>query len=133
MAKRVCRVLIVEDQEEVRDLLGDALSSEGFRFSLVSNAVEMREVLAAWNVDLAVIDVVLPGGMSGLALAKEVDARGISVILVTGSHDHFQNVEESGHPFLLKPFKIGALLSMATDLLRESKARCRTKDRIYGA
>jgi fructose-specific phosphotransferase system IIC component len=34
---------------------------------------------------------------------------------------------------LLKPFKIGALLSMTTDLLRKSKARCRTKDRIYGA
>jgi DNA-binding NtrC family response regulator len=93
----------------------------------------MREVLAAWKVDLVLIDVVLPGGMRGLALAKEVDAQGISAILVTGSHDHFQNIEESGHTFLLKPFKIGALLSMATDVLRESKARCRTKDRIYGA
>jgi two-component system, OmpR family, response regulator len=133
MAKRVCRVLIVEDQAEVRDLLGDAFSSEGFRFSLASSAIEMREVLAAWDVDLAVIDIVLPGGMSGLVLAKEVDARGIAVILVTGSHDHSQNIEESGHPFLLGPFKIGALLSMTTDLLRESKARCRTKDRIYGA
>jgi DNA-binding response OmpR family regulator len=98
----------------------------------VTNGGEMRKALAAGDVDVAVIDVVLPGPEDGLALAKEVAAQRVGVILVTGSHDHFETVEKSGHRYLFKPFRIDSLLSLADELLRESKVRCRIKNRQYG-
>jgi two-component system, OmpR family, response regulator len=132
VADKICRVLIVEDRPEIQELLSEVFADQGFRFAVVTNGAEMREALATGEVDVAVIDVVLPGAEDGLALAKEVAAQRVGVILVTGSHDHFEIVEKSGHRYLLKPFRIHALLGLADELLRESKVRCRVKNRLYG-
>jgi len=40
---RICKVLIVENDDDVRDLLGDIFNDEGFRFSMVKAGAEMRE------------------------------------------------------------------------------------------
>jgi len=132
VAEKICRVLIVEDRPEIQDLLVEVFAHEGFRFAVVGNAEEMRQALAKGDVDVAVIDVVLPGAKDGIALAKEVADQGVGVILVTGSHDHFDAVENSGHRYLFKPFRIKSLLGLADELLRESKSRCRVKNRRYG-
>ena len=132
MADKICRVLIVEDRPEIQELLSEVFADQGFRFAVVTNGAEMREALATGEVDVAVIDVVLPGGQDGVALANEAAAQGVGVILVTGSHDHFEVVEKSGHRYLFKPFRIHSLLSLADELLRESKVRCRVKNRFYG-
>ena len=132
VAEKICRVLIVEDRPEIQELLSEIFADQGFRFVVVTNGGEMRKALATGDVDVAVIDVVLPSRDDGLALAKEVAAQGVGVILVTGSHDHFETVEKSGHRYLFKPFRIDALLSLADELLRESKIRCRIKNRRYG-
>jgi two-component system OmpR family response regulator len=132
MAEKICRVLIVEDRPEIQELLSEVFADQGYRFAVVRNGAEMRQALATSAVDVAVIDVVLPGAEDGIALAKEVVAQGVGVILVTGSHDHFEMVEKSGHRYLLKPFRIHSLLTLADELLRESKIRCRIKNRRYG-
>jgi DNA-binding response OmpR family regulator len=132
MAEKICRVLIVEDRPEIQELLSEVFADQGYRFAVVRNGAEMRQALATSAVDVAVIDVVLPGAEDGIALAKEAVAQGVGVILVTGSHDHFDMVEKSGHRYLLKPFRIHSLLTLADELLRESKIRCRIKNRRYG-
>jgi len=132
LAEKICRILIVEDRPEIQDLLAEVFADQGFRFAVVANAAAMRQALATEDVDVAVIDVVLPGAKDGVALAKEVADQGVGVILVTGSHDHFEAVEKSGHRYLFKPFRIESLLSLADELLRESKVRCRVKNRQYG-
>jgi two-component system, OmpR family, response regulator len=128
---RVCRVLIVENDRDIQDLLEDVFSHEGFRFAIVSNGKAMREAIAASEIDVAVIDVLLPGE-DGMALAKEVAADDIPVILVTGSHDHFESVEKSGHRYLFKPFRISSLLTLADELLQQSKVNCQARHRRYG-
>lgn len=128
---RVCRVLVVENNRDIQELLEDVFLDEGFRFAVVSGGREMREAIAAGDIDVAVIDVLLPGE-DGMALAKEVAAQGIAVILVTGSHDHFETVEKSGHRYLFKPFRISSLLTLAGELLQQSKANCQVKHRQYG-
>jgi DNA-binding response OmpR family regulator len=132
VVEKICRVLIVEDRPEIQELLSEVFADQGYRFAVVANGGEMRKALATSDVDVAVIDVVLPGAEDGLALAKEVAAQGIGVIVVTGSHEHFEIVEKSGHRYLFKPFRIHSLLGLADELLRESKVRCRIKNRRYG-
>jgi two-component system OmpR family response regulator len=132
VTEKICRVLIVEDRPEIQELLSEVFADQGYRFSVVTNGAQMRQALATSEVDVAVIDVVLPGAEDGIALAKEAAAEGVGVILVTGSHDHFETVEKSGHRYLFKPFRIHSLLSLADELLRESKVRCQIKNRVYG-
>src|SRR5258708_7854080 len=102
VAEKICRVLIVEDRPEIQELLSEVFADQGYRFGAVTNGGEMRKALVAGDVDVAVIDVVLPGPEDGLALAKEVAAQGVGVILVTGRHDHFETGGQSGHRYLFK-------------------------------
>jgi len=58
---RICKVLIVENDDDVRDLLGDIFHDEGFRFSMVKSGAEMRAALGEDDYDVAIIDVTQPG------------------------------------------------------------------------
>jgi two-component system OmpR family response regulator len=128
----ICKVLVVEDNAEIRDLLGDLFGYEGYRFACVATAEAFRDELAKGDVDIAIIDFVLPGPDDGLALAKNAADQKCGVILVTGHHDHFSAVEKGGHRYLYKPFAIKALLELVDDTLRETHRKCEVKGRRYG-
>lgn len=129
---KVCKVLVVEDNAEIRELLGNLFGYEGYRFECVATAEACREELAKGDVDVAVIDVVIPGPDDGLSLAKEAADLGCGVILVTGHHDHFTSVENGGHRYLYKPFAIKSLLELVDQTLHETRRRCKVKGRRYG-
>ena len=131
---RICKVLVVEDNRDIQDLLETVFADEGYHFTCVSDGAGMRRVLAMDEaVDIVIIDVVLPGGEDGLALASVAHAHGCGVILVTGSHDQFARIEESGHCYALKPFSLRSLLALVDEVLKETQARCVVKERQYGA
>ena len=130
---RTCRVLIVEDNEGIQELLGDLFSYEGFRFKVVTDGAGMRRAMDEGDVDVIVLDVVLPGGEDGFALADQASARGLPVILVTGSHEHFHRLEKCGHPYLMKPFYVGSLLKHVQRALRRKRAKCRVKDQDFSS
>jgi two-component system, OmpR family, response regulator len=130
---RICKVLIVEDDGDVRAVINEMLAFEGYEFLMAADAASMRRLLADDDVDVVIVDVVLPGGESGLALAQELTDQGYGVILVTGHHQHFDRVEQSGHRYLLKPFRMNSLLELVDQVLRETQARCQTRSRRSGA
>jgi DNA-binding response OmpR family regulator len=57
---RICKVLIVENNDDVRDLLGDIFHDEGFRFAMVETGAEMHDALDEDDYDIVVIDVSQP-------------------------------------------------------------------------
>jgi two-component system OmpR family response regulator len=129
---KICRVLVVEDNAEIRELLGNVFGYEGYRFTCVATADAFRAELAGGDVDVAIIDFVIPGPDDGLALAKTAADQGCGVILVTGHHDHFTAIENGGHRHLYKPFAIKSLLELVDEALRETRRKCEVKDRRYG-
>ena len=129
---KTCKVLIVEDDDEVRRLFGELLAGEGYDCVLASNGKEMRAALQAGDVEVVIIDVGLPGGEDGLCLAREASGRGHGVILVTGHDKHFDAVRKSGHRYLFKPFRLPSLLALVDEALRAVNARCVVNTRGYG-
>jgi DNA-binding NtrC family response regulator len=121
---RICKVLIVEDDEHVRHLLAEAFAADGFEFSLAGSAAQMRAALAAEPFDIVVIDLLLPGGDDGFALADEARALGCAVILTTGDHRRETAIRSSGHRYLLKPFPMRQLTELALQILDEAEATC---------
>ena len=76
-------VLVVDDDREIRDLLGRFLTKHGYRVTGAQDGKEMRRVLADWNIDLVVLDLMLPGE-DGLSLCRDLRARSqIPVIMLT--------------------------------------------------
>src|ERR1700747_1226006 len=67
---RICKVLIVENDDDVRDLLGDIFHDEGFRFAMVKTGAEMHDALDEDDYDIVVIDVTQAGHEDGFALAE---------------------------------------------------------------
>src|SRR5262245_11777169 len=103
---RICNILVVEDDEAVRNLLGDVLEYAGYEFTLASNGAEMRAALDSQIFDVAIIDVLLRGGDDGLALAELASEKGCAVILTTGDPDRRSRIEVSGRRHIMKPFRM---------------------------
>lgn len=130
---RICKVLIVENDDDVRDLLGDIFHDEGFRFAMVKTGAEMQVELDEDDYDIVVIDVTQPGHEDGFALAEMARDRGCGPILVTGDHRHLERLQTSGQHYLLKPFRVQHLVEIVEKILVETAAKCVRRKRGDGS
>ena len=127
MAK-ICKVLIVEDNDGVRQMLEDVFVGDGYDYVLAQNGIEMREAVAAHDdIDMLIIDVSLPGGTDGFVLAREMADAGHAVLMVTGDHRHAERIEKEGHHYLLKPFRIDSLLALVAQVLQATRNTCQRR------
>jgi two-component system cell cycle sensor histidine kinase/response regulator CckA len=120
-------ILVVEDEEMLREFVGQALSAVGYR---VLTAVNGREALKVWSehrdeIDLLLTDVVMPDSMSGRQLAHTlvVDKPDLKVIFTSGYSAELLGEDfeqEKAYGFLAKPYLPERLAStVATYLQRE--------------
>jgi CheY-like chemotaxis protein len=105
-------ILVVEDNPEVRRLALERLEALGYH---VLEAEDARSALAVLEggaaVDLVFADIMMPGGVSGLELAREVARRWPSkpVLLTSGFAGPGGKSESLGYPLLRKPYSQGEL------------------------
>ena len=111
-------ILVVDDRIEVAQLSSDMLQDLGYRVRMAGNA---REALAliedergAWTPDLLFSDLIMPGGMNGFGLAREMRRRipGIRVLLTTGfagSADGRNSDQGTEFEVLKKPYRLADL------------------------
>jgi len=118
------RVLIVEDDTLVAELAAGMLGELGFESTITHSATEALEQLAAGEKPkLIFTDVVMPGGISGIELARKVRQRfpELPILLTTGYSE--QVAGSHGFPVLQKPYEMDALASaLGTVLKREIPA-----------
>lgn len=116
-------ILLVEDEEGVRELTALVLRRSGFR---VLTAPDGPQSLGIWerekrNVELLVTDVVMPGGLDGFDLAEKLrqEKPELKVLYLSGYNRQFARLnptdERSG--FLAKPFSIDELKNLARSLI----------------
>jgi len=121
---RICNILVVEDDDSVRGLLGDVLEHAGYEFLLARDGTEMRAALEADVFDVAIIDISLRGGEDGFTLGGVASDKGCSVILTTGDPDRRVRLEASGRRYLMKPFRMKELTDLVDEILRDDAALC---------
>ncbi|HEY2530640.1 MAG TPA: PAS domain S-box protein [Xanthobacteraceae bacterium] len=103
-------ILVVEDNQDVREVAVSLLQQLGYRTIAAESANAALDVLEAGQpVDLVFTDVVLPGQIDGLALAQNISRRRsrIPVVLTTGYSKAFETDPE--FPVLRKPYQISTL------------------------
>ena len=114
-------VLVVEDNPDVAEVTVGILEQIGYKVHAVHNADAALAAIDREQFDLIVSDIVMPGTMDGLMLARAIRERRpiIPVLLVTGySHVGSDAVE---FPILRKPFDLTELSRLATRLVAEAK------------
>jgi len=115
-------ILIVDDDLEIRKLLGRYLTEQGYRVSIASDQRTMKEALQTNEVSLIVLDVLLPDG-SGLDICRDLRREGseIPVILLTALKedvDRIIGLEIGADDYLGKPFNPRELLARIRAVLR---------------
>jgi signal transduction histidine kinase len=105
-------VLVVEDEPSVAAIVMEMLGQLGHRGTCVSTVAAAMAVLSRPGTDLILTDVLLPGGQSGLDLAREVQQRRLDlpVILTSGYGGAMTHrISAMNLPFLHKPYQLAAL------------------------
>ena len=117
-------ILIVEDDQETRNLLVRYLHEHAFAVGAVSNGREMDRYLSQNRVELIVLDLMLPGE-DGLSLCRRIRAdRSTPIIFLTAKGDEDSEVrvfEYGASDYLTKPFRPRALSARLHSLLGRTR------------
>ena len=118
-------VLIVDDERDILDPLAAYLGRNGFRVSKASNAAAAREILAAHAIDIALVDIMMPGE-DGLSLTGFLRATsGTPVILLTAKAeetDRIVGLELGADDYVTKPFSPRELIARIKAVLRRASS-----------
>ncbi|NJO67592.1 MAG: response regulator [Rhodospirillales bacterium] len=114
-------ILIVDDDQDIRDLLGRFLTKHGYRVSQAMNGREMQKALDDRAIDLIVLDVMMPGD-DGLALCRRLRAgSSIPIIMLTAMGEEIDRIvglEMGADDYMAKPFNPRELLARIKAVLR---------------
>lgn len=121
---RRCRVLVIEDNEAVSDLLDDVIALEGYEVELVRPPLDDTNEIDFTGYDVAIIDLWLPHGHDAFALAQKATAAGTAVILVSGNQALYERASATGYAFLRKPFRIASLVQLIHQMLERTGVDC---------
>lgn len=121
------RILVVEDDEVLREGLDAGLSLEGHTVDLVETCSDAREAVAGFSYDALVVDIGLPDG-SGLDLVRDWRRSGvITPILIltarTMAEDRIEGLDRGADDYLGKPFDLGELAARLRALVRRANGR----------
>ena len=120
------KILIIEDESAIREMLGYALMKDGYSFLEAADVEEARPILQHDKPDLILMDWMLPG-MSGVDYARRVrntpETRDIPIIMLTArgeEADKVRGLDTGADDYITKPFSTRELLARIRALLRRT-------------
>ena len=125
------KILLVEDEAAMRDMVGYVLDREGMEVEAAESGEAGLEVFRSANgsFDLVILDVMLPGGMDGIEVCRRITASSeVPVIMLTARYDETSVVvglEVGADDYITKPFSPRELVSRVRAHLRRRRMESR--------
>jgi DNA-binding response OmpR family regulator len=120
------RVLIVEDDMDIADVLRRSLRNEGYEVKTSADGIEALDVAAGFVPDLVVLDLGLPG-MDGVEVCRRLRSDGdVPILMLTAraeTDDRVTGLDSGADDYLVKPFERQELLARIRALLRRRPPR----------
>ena len=126
MEKNKYHILVVDDDDKIKELIKQFLTDKGLIVSTASNADEAKEKIEFFNFNLIVLDVMMPG-KSGYELTKELKvSNNIPIILLTAKgepENRIHGLEIGADDYLGKPFEPKELLLRIKNIIRSNSMK----------
>jgi len=126
-------ILVIDDDDKIRDLLKQYLKKNNFLVSTSHDAADAEEKISLVKFDLAIVDIMMPG-KDGLQLTKEIREKiDLPIILLTAkgeTGDRIKGLEFGAEDYLPKPFEPRELLLRIHNVLKRVKKQKNLKDTI---
>ena len=120
MNKNIFHILVVDDDDRIRELIKQYLEENNFLVTSAKDALDARKKLEIVKFDILILDIMMPGE-SGLSLTEEVKKRGSTpIILLTAkgeTQDRIKGLELGADDYLGKPFEPKELLLRIKNIL----------------
>ena len=118
-------ILIVDDDQDIRQLVSEYLTKNGYRVSTAQNGQEMWQILTTTNVDLIVLDIMMPG-TDGLTLCRDMRGKNIHTPIIMLSArgeetDRIIGLEIGADDYQTKPFSARELIARIKSVLRRTR------------
>ena len=131
MSQTDAHLLIVDDDERIRALLGRFLRKNGFLVTLARDAAQARRLLAGLDFDMIVLDVMMPGE-DGFALTRSLrETLTTPILLLTArgeTEDRITGLEVGADDYLAKPFEPRELVARIRTVLRRTGGEATTSE-----
>ena len=126
MEKNRFHILVVDDDDKIRDLLKQFLSEKGFIISTANNSIEAKKKIDIFNFNLIILDVMMPG-QTGYELTEELkQKKDIPVILLTAKgevENRIHGLQLGADDYLGKPFDPQELLLRINNIIKNNDNR----------
>jgi two-component system, OmpR family, response regulator len=119
-------ILFVDDDLEIRTLVGEYLERNGYRVSLAADGAQMQSILAKRPIQLVILDLMLPG-VDGLTLCRNLrTVSDLPIMILTAKGDPIDRIlglEIGADDYLTKPFEPRELLARIRNLFKRSTSQ----------
>ena len=135
MIKSIFHILVVDDDDRIRDLVKQYLEKNHFLVTTAKNAMDAKEKLEIIKFDILVLDIMMPGE-SGLSLTREIKkSNPTPIILLTAkgeTQDRIKGLELGADDYLGKPFEPKELLLRIKNILNKTKDNALPEEMYIG-
>jgi two-component system response regulator MprA len=125
------RILVIEDEERIRQFLQRGLSFEGYRVDVAADGQEGLDIARDNPPDLVLLDLMLPG-MDGLEVTRRLrEAGDVPILMLTAKEtieDRVRGLDAGADDYLVKPFAFDELVARVRALLRRAQP---AKPQVY--
>ncbi len=124
MNKNISHILVVDDDDRIRELVSKYLEENGFMVTTAKDAIDAKSKIEIVKFDILVLDIMMPGE-SGLSLTKFIKKNNpIPIILLTAkgnASDRIEGLEVGADDYLGKPFEPKELLLRINNIINKTK------------
>ena len=130
----MAKILVVDDEERIRDIIKQYLKFEGYEYGEASNGQQAVDLFGQEDFDLVIMDVMMPfvDGISALRMIRETSTK--PVILLTAKGEEYDKVfgfDLGADDYVVKPFSPKELMARIKAVLKRTQATINPKEKIY--
>lgn len=129
------RVLIVEDEPKVAQLLAKGFSEAGYNAESIADGNEAVDLIVRENYDLLIVDVMLPG-RDGFSVVEELRKKQLEIPVIflsakRSTEDRIEGLQRGGDDYIVKPFSFSEVLVRAQTILKRTSKQVEGKTLRY--